>query len=47
MDDESIENTDLVAWYTLGFHHVTAAEDWPILPSHKASVMLKPNVINR
>ena len=42
-DDEVIEDTDLVAWYTLGFHHVTAAEDWPILPGHKASVMLKPH----
>ena len=27
-----IVNTDLVGWYTLGFHHITRAEDWPVMP---------------
>ncbi len=37
-----IENTDLVVWYTIGFHHVTASEDWPVLPMMWHSVLLRP-----
>ena len=41
-DGESIAGTDLVAWYTLGFHHVTRPEDWPILSTVWQSVKLRP-----
>lgn len=31
-NDESIENQDLVNWYTVGITHVPRPEEWPIMP---------------
>jgi primary-amine oxidase len=41
-NDRPIADTDIVAWYTLGFHHVTVAEDWPIMSTSWHGFALKP-----
>jgi primary-amine oxidase len=40
--DRSIENTDVVLWYTLGSHHIVRPEDWPVMPAERVGFALKP-----
>jgi primary-amine oxidase len=40
--DRPIEDTDVVLWYTLGSHHITRPEDWPVMPAERAGFTLKP-----
>ncbi|UOQ56308.1 primary-amine oxidase [Leucobacter allii] len=41
-DDEGLVDTDVVLWYVFGIHHITRAEDWPIMPVDKVAFTLKP-----
>ena len=41
-EDRPIENTDIVSWYTVGFHHVPRSEDWPVMPAHWTGFTLAP-----
>jgi primary-amine oxidase len=41
-DDAPLENTDVVLWYTVGSHHITRPEDWPVMPAERAGFVLKP-----
>ena len=41
-DKESVDNKDLVLWYTIGFHHVTRTEDWPLMPTKWHEFTLRP-----
>ncbi len=40
--NRAIANTDLVAWYTVGFHHIPRPEDWPTMPVVWHSFELRP-----
>ncbi len=40
--DRALRGADLVAWVTLGFHHVPMAEDWPVMPAKVDAFELKP-----
>jgi primary-amine oxidase len=41
-EGESIDNQDLVVWYTLGFRHAPRPEDFPILPTFWHEMTLRP-----
>ncbi len=37
-----LANADLVAWVTMGFHHVPRPEDWPLMPVARHSFEIRP-----
>ncbi len=40
--NRALGDTDLVLWYTMGFRHVPAPEDWPVLNARKLKFSLVP-----
>lgn len=41
--DRSIEDEDIVVWYTFGMHHVVRLEDWPVMPRQHVGFLLQPH----
>src|SRR5207248_3938346 len=41
--DRSIENADVVLWYTFGHTHIPRPEDYPVMPASYIGFLLKPN----
>jgi primary-amine oxidase len=41
--DRSVEDADIVVWYTMGAHHVVRPEDWPVMPVSMIGFQLKPS----
>jgi primary-amine oxidase len=41
--NESLVNTDVVVWYTMGVSHAVRAEEWPVMPVSRASFRLVPH----
>jgi primary-amine oxidase len=41
--DRTINDTDIVLWYTFGHHHIPRPEDWPVMPVSCLGFMLKPD----
>lgn len=40
--NRSIRDTDIVTWYTMGFHHVPHMEDWPVMSTMWRGITLMP-----
>jgi primary-amine oxidase len=41
-DDRSIDNEDIVLWYTVGITHIPRPEEWPVMNTHRTGFMLAP-----
>src|SRR4030095_8992929 len=40
--DRPLEQSDIVLWYSVGSHHISRSEEWPVMPVGYAGFQLKP-----
>ncbi len=40
--NSSLENTDIVVWYTMGITHIPRPEEWPVMPKAEISFRIIP-----
>jgi primary-amine oxidase len=41
--NRSIEDQDIVVWYTIGVTHIPRPEEWPVMPVHRTGFKLIPS----
>ena len=41
--DRALQGTDVVTWFTAGFHHLPRAEDWPVMSTDWKTIHIKPH----
>ena len=41
--DRPLPGTDVVTWFTVGFHHLPRAEDWPVMSTDWKTIHIKPH----
>ncbi len=40
--NKSLENVDMVLWYTVGLNHMPRPEEWPVMPAAEVSFKIAP-----
>ncbi len=41
-EDKSLMHTDVVNWFTAGFHHIPRMEDWPVMSTEWKTIHIMP-----
>ena len=41
--DRPLQGTDVVTWFTAGFHHLPRAEDWPVMSTDWKTIHIMPH----